>query len=181
MLSPQLIISEQRLNGTAQPIPWYTGRGGGWASQDFVILAGSRGARCHPAATVPSRGPGAAAALAPRSARRGAAGSTRRERALPSSVGGKKKTTGKKDFFLVWRFPGDVSRVHIYCLLPVKLCFYASQSHHFDVVCLAWNDKWKQWRERKGVLVIKTLDLTWESRFQLHLCHQLWGGFWPVI
>lgn len=41
------------------------------------------------------------------------------------------------DSFLEGRFRGDVSQVHIYCLLPVKLCFYASQSHHFDVVCLA--------------------------------------------
>lgn len=177
MLSPQLIISEQRLNGTAQPIPWYTGRGGGWASQDFVILAGSRGARGHPAANVPCRGPGAATALAPASARQRRADRTGRE-GFCHLLWEKK---GKKDSFLVWRLPGDVSQVHIYCLLPVKLCFYASQSHHFDVVCLAWNDKWKQWRERKGVLVIKTLDLTWESRFQLHLRHQLWGDFWPIV
>lgn len=53
---------------------------------------------------------------------------------LPSSKGKKKR---KRDSFLVGRLPGDVSQVHIYCLLPVKLCFYASQSHHFDVVCLA--------------------------------------------
>lgn len=95
---------------------WYPGRGGGRASQDFVILAGSGSARGRPAANAPGRGLAAG---------RGA---------LCHLLGGKK---GKRDSFLVGRFPGNVSQVHIYCLLPVKLCFYASQSHHFDVVCLA--------------------------------------------
>lgn len=122
MLSPQLIISAQRFHGTAQPIPGTLAEA---AAEPARTLSCWQGA--GELAAIP-QGPGTALRQAKRCGRRG------EERGLPPSLGNRK---GERTLFLVWSFPRDVSQVHIYYLLPVKLCFYASQSHHFDVVCLA--------------------------------------------